>query len=442
MFRNIVIIVFLAAMLAGFLILRPYIFKKEAPATIEDRLPEGDVVGRAYLLDVARETKGMLYYHKVPFRDLFTSEFLLSQSKSYGLNIQKPVYFFANENGEWGGLVTVSDSSKILQGIERLRKVITLEDTMINELKMYHWKKENSFLYYDKSYLLLYRGDNVKVIFKRVTAAKNGDISPVWKAFLKESQFKKDKLVLYTNWPKMRENGIDVAMFAHDSDSTSFFLKSYIRGRDSLRIKIKEPGNSFIPDSYGSKVVNIHLDVSEFKKHPEDPLYKLFAKAGKRVSFPTIDFLNAWTGDLSFREGGVQTIKESYIESELDDNFNVTEVTKTRDVKVPGYSMLFSSNKKGNYFISRLMTKGILTYENPKYRFLFSPPLKMSKIKDHYIFQSGENVPKIIKSNENNGIWVHKGTRYVFHLDSIAGKEAFGSLRVPVQKIISGRPIF
>ncbi|MES2798596.1 MAG: hypothetical protein V4638_01150 [Bacteroidota bacterium] len=442
MFRKVVIIVFLAGLLAGFLILRPYLFKKEAPPNLEDRLPEGDVIGKAYLLDVARETKGMLYHHKIPFRDLFAPEFILSQSKNYGLNIQKPIYFFANENGEWGSLVSVSDSSKILQGIIRLKKVIAIKDTMVNDLKMYYSKKENSYLYYDKSYLLLYHGADVKIIFKRVTAAKNGDVSPVWKAFLKEKQFKDDRLVIYTNWPKMRENGVDVAMFAHDSDSSSFFLKTYIRGRDSLHLSIKAPGKGFVPDMQGSKVVNIHLDVSEFKKYPNDPIYKLFAKAGKRISFPTIDFLNAWTGDLSFREGGTQTVKETYIESELDDNFNVTEVTKTKEVLVPGYSMLFSSNQKGNYFISRLMGKGILTYENPKYRFLYSPPLAMNKMNDYYVFQSGEKIPKIVKSNANNGVWNHKGTRYEFNLDSIAGKEAFGSLKIPVQKIISGSPLF
>ena len=89
MFKKISLIFILAISLAAFLVLRPYIFKKTEAPLIVDRLPEADFLGRAYILDVARETSGMLFYHKVPFRDLFSYEFLLSQGKMYGLNLQK-----------------------------------------------------------------------------------------------------------------------------------------------------------------------------------------------------------------------------------------------------------------------------------------------------------------------------------------------------------------
>jgi len=108
MFKKFSIIFILAAALGAFLFLRPYIFKKKDIPRLEDRLPDGDFIGRAYILDVARETSGMLYFNKVPFRDLFSYEFILGQGKLYGLNLQDPVYFFANEGGDWGALVHVN----------------------------------------------------------------------------------------------------------------------------------------------------------------------------------------------------------------------------------------------------------------------------------------------------------------------------------------------
>jgi hypothetical protein len=130
MFKKFSLIFFLAVGLGTFLVLRPYLFPKKQIPRLEDRLPDADFLGRAYVLDVARETSGMLYYHKIPFRDLLSYEFILSQGKQYGLNLQNPVYFFANENGNWGALIQVSDSSKISEGLERLRKFTEIKDSI------------------------------------------------------------------------------------------------------------------------------------------------------------------------------------------------------------------------------------------------------------------------------------------------------------------------
>lgn len=442
MFKKITLIIFLSIALAAFLILRPYIFKKQDPPRMEDRLPEADFVGRAYLLDVARETSGMLYYHKVPFRDFFSHEFILGQSKTYGLNLQEPVYFFANEGGDWGALIKVSDSSKILQGIERLRKYTDIIDSVVHETKTFHIKDLGGFLYYDKTYMLLYKGDDFKKIHKRVTACKNGDISPVWKSFLKEKQFKDEKLVIYSNWRKLKDNGVETAIFAHDSDSISFSLKAYARNKTPLNVAMKEGGRSFVSGEFSNKMLNIHLDVSKLREHPEDPIYQWLVKMGKKISFPTADFLNAWEGDLSFRQGGLQTITETYVESELDENFNVTEVRKEKEVKVPGFSLLLSTNKNGPRFIQRLLTKGILTMEEDKYRFLYSTPLNMKKVQNYYIFHSGQFTPKQEIHAKNSGVWTHRGTRVEFNLDSLSKYEVFGSIYIPVNRIISHNRFF
>jgi hypothetical protein len=443
MYKKITLIVVLAVALAAFLVLRPYIFRKEAPPRIEDRLPEADFIGRAYLLDVARETSGMLYYHKVPLRDFFSYEFILGQSKTYGLNLQEPAYFFANEAGDWGAVIEVSDSSKILQGIERLRKLMDVVDSTMHDKRVYHFPDQNGFMYYDRTYMLLYKGNDFKKIHKRVTDCKHGDISPVWKAFLREKQFRDERLVIYSNWKKLKDNGIETAIFAHDSDSISFSLKAYMRNRTPLNVSMKEPGKSFSSAGYTNKMLNVHLDVSNLREHPEDPLYQLMINMGRKISFPTAEFLNVWEGDLSFRQGGFQTIIETYVESELDENFNVTEVRKEKEVKVPGFSLMFSVNEKGPRFIQRLQNKGILTTdENGAHRFLFSPPLQMKKVKNYYVFHSGQYTPRQEISNSNNGVWTQRGTRIEFSLDSLSKYEAYGSLYIPVNRIISRNRFF
>jgi hypothetical protein len=436
MFKKFSLIFFLAAGLGAFLFLRPYLFRKTEIPRLEDRLPDGDFIGRAYILDVARETSGMLYYHKIPFRDLFSQEFILSQGKQYGLNLQDPVYIFANENGNWGALVHVSDSSKIIEGIERLRKFDDISDSIHEDHRIYYIEKEKGHLFYSQNYLLIYKGDGFKEIFDRVTKAKRGDLTPSWKAFLTEKQFKDEKLVIFSNWSKLKENGVKIALFAHDSDSTSFRLKAYIRSEKPLNFSMKSTGLNFRSGNYVSKMLNLHLDISKLRNAPDDPLYQWIIKLGKRVSFPTKEFLDAWEGDLSFRQGGYQTIKETYVESVLDEDFNVTEVQKEKEVKVPGFSLMLSTNGNDRRLLNKLFAKGILTQENDQLRFLFSPPLKMQKKGTYYYFFSGDYIPKTEEYLTNNGIWSHKGTSYQFSIDSLSTNEVFGSVYIPVDRII------
>lgn len=442
MFKKISLIIFLSIALGAFLILRPYIFRKSVPPRIEDRLPDADFLGRAYVLDVARETSGMMYYHKIPFRDLFSYEFILSQGKLYGLNLQNPVYFYGNEGGDWGALVEVTDSSKVYEGIERLGKFISITDTLVEEQKIYQFKKENGYLYYGQNYLFIYKGNHFKANFDRVHKAKRYDVEPSWRAFLKEKHFRDEKLVLYSNWSKLKDNGIETALFAHDSDSTSFSLKTYVRNKKPLNVKMKKEGMNLKSGEFTSKMLNVHLDIEKLRNDPEDPLYKWMVKLGKKISFPTAEFLNAWEGDLSLRQGGFQTVQETYIESVLDDDFNVTEVEKTKDVKVPGYSIMFSVNKNGKQLINRLLAKGILTQEEQYFRFLFSPQLKMSTKNNYFIFHTGQFPPKIEQNAANNGVWTQRGTRLEFSLDSLSRYEVFGSIYIPVDRIISRNRFF
>jgi hypothetical protein len=159
-------------------------------------------------------------------------------------------------------------------------------------------------------------------------------------------------------------------------------------------------------------------------------------KMGKKIGFPTREFLQAWEGDLSMRQGGFQIVKEKYIQSELDEDFNVTEVEVEKEVKVPGFSLLFSVNKNGKTLLNRLLDKGILTQEQNRYRFLFSPELYLKKTGDYFIFHSGERTPKTEESNGNFGHWTQNGTRLEFRLDSLSRHEVFGTIYIPIEKIV------
>jgi hypothetical protein len=259
---------------------------------------------------------------------------------------------------------------------------------------------------------------------------------------MREKQFREEKLVIYSNWNKLKENGVETAIFAHNSDSISFSLLTYIRNKKPLNISIKKDGLNLRNSDFTSKMLNIHMDISKLRNNPTDPLYMWLVKLGKKISFPTTEFLDAWEGDLSFRQGGFQTVKETYIESVLDDDFNVTEVEMEKEVKVPGFSLMFSVNKKARTLINRLLAKGILTKEDEYYRFLYSPQLKMKSKSNYFIFHSGAYTPKTEESVKNNGTWTKKGTKIEFSLDSLSKNEVFGSIYIPVNRILNRNRFF
>jgi len=131
---------------------------------------------------------------------------------------------------------------------------------------------------------------------KQVVNAQYLGITKEWKEFLSKKTFKDEHLVIYSNWDKLKNVGIETAMFAHDSDSLSFNLKSYLRKKTSFHITKKKEGLSFNHIQNASKSVELHLDISELRKNPTDPLLVEVMKLGKRFGFPFNDFLKAWDG--------------------------------------------------------------------------------------------------------------------------------------------------
>jgi hypothetical protein len=132
---------------------------------------------------------------------------------------------------------------------------------------------------------------------------------------------------------------------------------------------------------------------------------------------------------------------EKYVTTELDEEFNVTEVEKTREVEVPGYSLLISTNDKGYIFVNRLFQKGYLRQDGGKFRVLFSPPLNFIQTPEFISLYSGSLTPKLILGEQNRVIWTNQQTRYSFQIDSLNNNEVFGSMQIPVARLFKRNKI-
>ena len=435
MFRKISTFLLLAGALGLVLFLKNILFEKPTPPRIIDRLPTADFIATANILDLAKETNGMLQKNKIAVRDFTTYEFLLGQGKMYGLDLKQNVYLFGNEDGNWGAMAKLSDSSKIMGGIERLKKFVKISDSSFNDQKFFFNLEDKSYLHYGDDYVLFYKGKDFRSILEHVVTAQHLGIHKDWKRFLAQKQFKNEHLVIYSNWSKLKALGIETAMFAHDSDSSSFKLKSYLKKKNPLYFKQKKDALSYASSEGTQRMIDVHLDVEEFRENTEDSMYVQLLKIGKKYSFPIVEFIKAWTGDLCFVEGGLQKVKEQYIETVLDEDVNETEVRREKDVLVPTYSAMISMNEHGQLFLNKLMNKGMLRQDGDGFRFLFSPLLKMSKNGNVYQFYSGASVPKLVPSFNNHVTWTDKGTKYFFSIDSVTRHEIFGSLHIPVMRL-------
>jgi hypothetical protein len=424
-------IVLLISLIAGYFYFRPFLNGVQEEPEIVDRLPVGDFIGKMYVLDIARETNSFLYYNKLPFRDFLTYEFILAQGKSYGLDLQKPVYFFANENGEWGSLVTLNDSSKIISGMNRIKQELVLSDTLVGGQKVKKIPNENIYMTYGKYWMFIYHGKQLPKRMYHVIYSKKNDVHPLWKDFLAQKQFSNESVSVYSNWKKIKEFGVKNALLSFDCDSINFHIKSYVKGKEEYNIAVKDSGLALVRNATTDRFLSMHFNVSKLRNNPNDPLVKLAAKLGKRISFPIYDFLRAWEGDLTLQEGGQQTIKETYIETEFDDDFNATEVKKEKEVTIMGYSVLLSMNSFQKEFISKLFAKGIMRKENNRFYILTSPPLKINQKPNFLLLHSSEHAPKLGISKENKASWVHEKTKFNFQLDSLNSNELFFSFHFP-----------
>ena len=97
---------------------------------------------------------------------------------------------------------------------------------------------------------------------------------------------------------------------------------------------------------------------------------------------------------------------------------------------------MVSTLKPATAFIKTLISKGILTKEEDKYRFLFSPLFSMKIYKNAFVFYTSENIPSIIPSTENKMRWEYKGIQLNFDIDSSINNTLYGGVRIPAKAIL------
>lgn len=444
--NKIMLIVMLCMALALFLYIRPKLFAPKPPPVLVNRLPEAEILGRYRLLDAAKEVNAMMFKNKVPFRDFMTYDFLLSQAKSFGIDIQSPGYFFSDGKQEWGTYLSLLDSSRIENGFRRLEQYYSMKDTLVFNRNVKMMPELDIYFFYDKNYMLIYHGNHVRRRVGKALFAVRGQTEKSWKDFLAHPVFKTDKIVLYVHSGKLKKYGFEYALLAHDSDSLNIRLKSYFHASRDLKIKEKKSGVAFERLSQSTKMLDLHLDISELRKDKTHPLYKLLSQLGKRINFPTSRFMEAWEGDISFQEGGTQLINEEVVEMSYDEEFNPIEIRAIRKVPVNGFSVIISVNKNSNPFVSSLFAKGIITREDKHYRFLFSPPLTLNILPETISAYTASRMPKVIEGSSCNGIWNYKGTDVAFRIDSLKKREIWGSMEFNVSGLVkrskSNKPLF
>lgn len=438
--KKLALIFALGVLFAAVLVFRPWeMGSKDAPRFF-DRLPDADLIGKADILELSETFKSTTYYFKVPYREFLTREFILQQAKSFGIDVQKPAYFFANEKDweleDFGAMLLVKDSTIVHAGMARLGKLIPFKDTLVYNKKVYKNTQANVYIAYGSDWMLLYNGKNFKRTFHDVLFAKKNEIPPNWRAFLNKAKFNGSPVVAQLTTKALEGYGITSMNFRVTNDSTSITLNSSIQQKDSVAIKLKPSGPAYEMQSFTKTLVNLHLDITQLRDRPNDPLVRLLKDIASKISFPVDDFLMAWNGDLAFRQGGLQSYQEQYIESSLDDNFNVTEVTKYKTIKVPGYSAYFSMTPQYTNFLNRLTAKGILTKPDKRYRLLFSPPMEMHKSKLAVALYTATYYQPPKTSSENIIKFTKDRTQYTFSLDSINRYTYYCHLRIPLKQIV------
>ncbi|MGB1729879.1 MAG: hypothetical protein ACPHF2_07750, partial [Crocinitomicaceae bacterium] len=434
MYKKISIIIILAILLGLLLYIKPFKEKETESFKIENILPEADLVGRIRVLDLLKETTDLLIFNNVKVRQFLTYEFILSIAKMYGIDLQSPVYIFANDRGDYGLVIPLLNSDKLNNAIERVQIDFEVSDSLINNQKVYRLDDENIFFYKKKKYAVIYKGDYFSEIYKDLSR-KSTKTKESWKMLFSNPYFKNEHLVMFTKSKILNDLGVNHIYLAQDSDSTEFYLKSRIVMNDSIPFLMNQNGKTINFSDYSKRMVDLHLNFQQLNTHTKKIVASKFKNLSKKISFPMEDFVALWAGDLCFEEGGFYKITEKYIETELDENFETQEVEKVRERLIPRYKLMVSTSKPANAFINSLISKGIITREDEQYRFLFSPLFDMKIYKNAFIFYTSEKIPRIVPSKQNKLRWEYKSIELNFDIDTTINNTIFGGVRIPSNTI-------
>lgn len=376
MLRKLLLIFLLALSFGAFLFFYPWKKASSQQPILKNRLPVSSIIGETNLLELSSQVSKLLYYYQIPFRDFVDPNIILSQGKKYGLDVQSPFYFFADDSltkiKNWGGMIQVQDSSKIFPAIDLLRKRTVIIDTTIAKQTVYFAQEFNIYMSYGLDWLLLYQGDSIESVMYSITAATLHKTHPRWKNLTYQSK-KNDKVFnVEIQSDQLKEFGVRSALIALSNDSTGLVFNARLNHYDTLTFQIKKNGAALSSQEFTRQMAQLNFDIERLRKDKNHP-YRLFInKLSDKINFPIDELLNAWDGQLAFRRGGIEYIQEKYIESVLDDDFNVTEVARTKKVKISGFALYLSSNNLMDGFLTTIQEKGILILPKRSFEFVES----------------------------------------------------------------------
>lgn len=440
MYRKFALIFALAGAFAGLLITQPWKNRKGPHPRIFDRLPEAEIIGKSSVLDLARSMGPTLYNYKIPYREFLTHEFILSQGKNFGVDVQSPLFFFANEDGfeieDIGGLFIISDTAKLFNGVAKIKQLMTIKDSVYNGKHVYINEANDFYLTYDKNWLLVYYGKNFDEVYTRVRYAKRNEISSKWRQFLNLTLKDSTSTVAFASFPEMKKFGWDHADFTVKNDSSSLWFETKLTYQDTLPFQLKKGGYAYAEREFTKHLVNLNLDVTRLTQESADPTYVYLKQLSKKAHFPFDEFMQSWKGNLSFRQGGLEEIKEKVVVSELDENFNITETVKYQTVKIPGYAVYMNSNQYVSVLLTNLFQKGFLTKDQDKYRIVFSPPANMNASDSSLVLYTSKYLPNMEPLEQNCISFTHDYYYYRVMLDSTDTYTLSGRFYIPVERLV------
>jgi hypothetical protein len=422
----------LVSLLGSFFFYR-YVLLEEKPfPKIEDRLPDEEYIGKINVIDLVDGIKPLLFKNQVPYRDFIASDFILSQTKNAGINLQKPVYFYISNENEIGALISLSDSSKVPKAITRIKSLFDVQDTIINSNVIYKFSKYNLYFAYERNWMFIYQGNQFVKNYFQVKFADHTSMKKCWKNFLADNRFNNENLIIYARPKALTKQRLNFASFSFRADSSHIFINTIISDTKKFPVKIKQHGPSIIFNKEKVKnYLNLHLDLSELKSLKKHFIYEFTIPYANKINFPLIDFVQAWNGDLSVNVGGKMSVLETFVETEFDADFNSIDVVKTQRVEKDMFSGIMSTTPNFQPFMNKLFAKGYLRKTGDDYYFLMSPPVKIiTKPELFYVFTG--NLPKIdTLATKNEGKIRYDGADFIFNIDSISHKDLFMNLIIP-----------
>ena len=432
-----VFFIILIVVLGTIVAIKGNFFRFHKSLQLTNRLPESEYLVRINALPFSKEINNILVKYNLPIREFASPDFLLSQAKQHGVNIQSKSYMFFNkEMDEWGVLMAVNDSSKIINAIDRFRKNTSVQDSSDRNVRIFNFTDLNMKVLYDKTFLFIYSGKAFKKRMNEVMNPKEDVVRPQWKRFLQKKTFVNENVVIYTEGDDIHKWGFDYALFSHNNDTTQLLVKAYLYSKTPHGIVLKNKAQGLPISSSDNKRIELHISPTIKNTPTGIAIMGKLNDLGKKISFPTTSFFKAWEGDLSFREGGIVNSTQRIITTEFDENFNAHEVIKLEPIQVPGYSVAFNTNKHGEAFINTLFAKGLLRSEEGKMRFLFSPLLMMKHKEENYFFTSSTYFSPLIDNPGNQLTWRYEGTPFTMNFGQITGNSVTLDIKFPAKPLV------